>query len=230
MKSANFHRIFCPATRLRLSLLSTYHSVITLAKSGAEVQDNELTQQGEEQVAATTMTTDAPKEKPSSRSRGTFLCTAVVYVLLVSFVCAFFFMEQNPSSSNGDPDDDNSSASNGLQRVFNMAQSHFGNKPEPADEETAIAEAKEQQQEREHPYSILSNDEDSDWPHWLKKYAFMPTPDEVGDADRICYVHVGKTAGSTMACELGFAYQGKETKTRMQNAHVIFTCWLPFAS
>jgi len=176
-------------------------------------------QSKERSKQARTMTTVAPQEKQgsSSRSKGTFLCTAFVYVLLVSFVGAFFFMENQSSpsnNSNGDPDD-----SNGIQRVFNMAQSHFGNsiyqketqKQEPADEETAIANAKEkQQQEEQHKqHSIISNDEDSNWPHWLGKYAFMPTPDEIDPSDRICYVHVGKTAGSTMACELGFAYEGK---------------------
>jgi hypothetical protein len=100
-----------------------------------------------------------------------------------------------------------------------MAQDHFGNsiyqegetlKEEP-DEEKAIANVKEKE-ERYKP-SIVSNDEDSNWPHWLGKYVFMPTPDEIDPSDRVCYVHVGKTAGSTMACELGFAYEGKEETT-----------------
>lgn len=44
-------------------------------------------------------------------------------------------------------------------------------------------------------------------PYWLGKYPFMPAPEKIADDDRICYVHVGKTAGSSMACSLGFSYQ-----------------------
>jgi hypothetical protein len=39
---------------------------------------------------------------------------------------------------------------------------------------------------------------------WLEKFPFMPT--DVPEQDRICFVHVGKTAGSTLACLLGFNY------------------------
>ena len=41
---------------------------------------------------------------------------------------------------------------------------------------------------------------------WMERYPFLPAVDDVPDKDRICFVHVGKTAGSTMACYLGFQY------------------------
>jgi Sulfotransferase family len=43
-------------------------------------------------------------------------------------------------------------------------------------------------------------------PYWVGKYPFMPAAEKIDDEDRICYVHVGKTAGSSMACSLGFSY------------------------
>lgn len=41
-------------------------------------------------------------------------------------------------------------------------------------------------------------------PHWAYKMQFMEQPGDIPDDKRICYVHVGKTAGSTLACYLGF--------------------------
>ena len=41
---------------------------------------------------------------------------------------------------------------------------------------------------------------------WMERYPFLPAVEEVPDEHRICFVHVGKTAGSTMACYLGFQY------------------------
>ena len=143
-----------------------------------------------------------------SRSRkGTFVCTAFLYTLLLSCVLVFFFVE------NHSPDDADTT-SNGLERVFQLVQNQFTSESiytqgeklaQPKDEETAIAIAQSNEQKEKN--SILSNDEDSQWPHWLGKYSFMPRPEEIADEDRICFVHVGKTAGSTMACELGFAYE-----------------------
>lgn len=43
-------------------------------------------------------------------------------------------------------------------------------------------------------------------PKWMYKYPFMPTEHEVPDDERVCFVHLGKTAGSTLACQLGYAY------------------------
>lgn len=43
-------------------------------------------------------------------------------------------------------------------------------------------------------------------PHWAYKYKFMEQPDNIPDDKRICFVHVGKTAGSTLACYFGFDY------------------------
>jgi hypothetical protein len=39
-----------------------------------------------------------------------------------------------------------------------------------------------------------------------QKYPFMPTASEIDDDNRICYVNVGKTAGSSAACRLGFVF------------------------
>lgn len=43
-------------------------------------------------------------------------------------------------------------------------------------------------------------------PHWAYKMKFMDQPDDIPDDERICFVHVGKTAGSTLACYMGFDY------------------------
>ena len=43
---------------------------------------------------------------------------------------------------------------------------------------------------------------------WLNRYPFLPAVTDVADENRICFVHVGKTAGSTMACYLGFYVSG----------------------
>jgi hypothetical protein len=42
-------------------------------------------------------------------------------------------------------------------------------------------------------------------PLWTDKFPFFPDEDEVVD-NRVCFVHVGKTAGSTLACYFGFRY------------------------
>lgn len=41
---------------------------------------------------------------------------------------------------------------------------------------------------------------------WMERHHFLPAVGDVSDEHRICFVHVGKTAGSTMACYLGFQY------------------------
>jgi hypothetical protein len=43
-----------------------------------------------------------------------------------------------------------------------------------------------------------------DAPRWTDKFPFFPDEDDIDD--RICFVHVGKAAGSTIACYLGFQY------------------------
>lgn len=48
--------------------------------------------------------------------------------------------------------------------------------------------------------------EPSDMPYWVHKFPFMALTENVAVNERICYVHVGKTAGSTVACNLGFKY------------------------
>jgi len=45
-----------------------------------------------------------------------------------------------------------------------------------------------------------------DVPEWMHRYPFLPAIDDVDDKERICFVHVGKTAGSTLACYLGFNF------------------------
>lgn len=42
--------------------------------------------------------------------------------------------------------------------------------------------------------------------YWAYKMEFMEQPEDIPDEKRICFVHVGKTAGSTLACYLGFDY------------------------
>ena len=43
-------------------------------------------------------------------------------------------------------------------------------------------------------------------PRWTDRYPFLPAVDDVPDDQRLCKVHVGKTAGSTLSCYLGFRY------------------------
>lgn len=45
------------------------------------------------------------------------------------------------------------------------------------------------------------------WPSWTQKFPFYPHDDEISDrTKRVCFVHIGKTAGTTLACNLGFQY------------------------
>lgn len=58
-------------------------------------------------------------------------------------------------------------------------------------------------------------------PYWVAKFPFMPSADKVADEDRVCYVHVGKTAGSSMACSLGFYYDSCPTNLiRLPNGNL----------
>jgi len=45
-----------------------------------------------------------------------------------------------------------------------------------------------------------------DMPPWMDKFPIFPSVDDVPDEQRVCFVHVGKTAGSTLSCYLGFRY------------------------
>ena len=45
-------------------------------------------------------------------------------------------------------------------------------------------------------------------PVWAKKKALSPPPDN--NIPEVCLVHIGKTAGSTLACMLGYDYEGCE--------------------
>jgi len=70
----------------------------------------------------------------------------------------------------------------------------------------------EKQQEREIiRYNITATARKyQDTPQWMDRYPFLPAVDDVPDENRICFVHVGKTAGSTLACYLGFQYPACE--------------------
>ena len=46
----------------------------------------------------------------------------------------------------------------------------------------------------------------NDMPRWMDRYPFLPAVEDVPDDQKICFVHVGKTGGSTMACYLGFQF------------------------
>lgn len=45
-----------------------------------------------------------------------------------------------------------------------------------------------------------------DMPPWMDKFPIFPAVDDVPDEQRVCFVHIGKTAGSTLSCFLGFQY------------------------
>lgn len=47
-------------------------------------------------------------------------------------------------------------------------------------------------------------------PSWARKYFFLPQPNKSAGDKSLCFVHVGKTAGTTIACYLGFRYRGEE--------------------
>ena len=55
---------------------------------------------------------------------------------------------------------------------------------------------------------------------WMDRYPFLPKVEDVSDEQRICFVHVGKTAGSTMACYLGFQYSACRDRMRVLPGHL----------
>jgi len=120
----------------------------------------------------------------SSFNRGTFLCTAFLFLALVSAV--YLFQERRGSVWGGiagkrvETTNGGGETKNVVPVVAHEQQHHVGD-----------------------------NDKDDDVfvPKRLSKYPFMATPQQIADEDRICFVHVGKTAGSTMACALGFTFQ-----------------------
>jgi hypothetical protein len=50
------------------------------------------------------------------------------------------------------------------------------------------------------------NRESRKQPYWMDKHPSLPDQTDVPPKNRICFVHVGKTAGSSLACYLGFMY------------------------
>lgn len=57
-----------------------------------------------------------------------------------------------------------------------------------------------------HTYNVTKRRKHPNSPEWTDKFPFFPDEDEVDSSKRVCFVHVGKTAGSTLACNLGFQY------------------------
>jgi len=55
----------------------------------------------------------------------------------------------------------------------------------------------------------------NDMPRWMDRFPFLPAVEDVPDDSRICFVHVGKTAGSTMGCYLGFKYNDCHDRMRV---------------
>jgi hypothetical protein len=63
-----------------------------------------------------------------------------------------------------------------------------------------------------------SNQRQRTEPYWVYKHDFMKRLDEVAEDKRVCFVHVGKTAGSTLACYLGFQYDHCSTGLNITNS------------
>jgi len=61
------------------------------------------------------------------------------------------------------------------------------------------------------PPSVYTNRTGQPLPDWARKYFFLPQPNKTAGDKSLCFVHVGKTAGTTIACYLGFQYRGEET-------------------
>lgn len=55
-------------------------------------------------------------------------------------------------------------------------------------------------------------------PHWAYRYSFLAQPNKTAGEKSVCFVHVGKTSGSTLACYLGFRYEcGKQLTLPQSN-------------
>ena len=74
------------------------------------------------------------------------------------------------------------------------------------------------------PYQIRTGDE---LPRWAYRYPVLGAPNKTAGDKSICFVHVGKTAGSTLACYLGFRYECGEKmhlpqgQLLLQTSHLI---------
>jgi len=44
------------------------------------------------------------------------------------------------------------------------------------------------------------------FPEYVNRYRFLPQPNQVSNDQRTCFVHIGKTAGSTLSCLFGFQH------------------------
>jgi len=56
------------------------------------------------------------------------------------------------------------------------------------------------------PPSLYTKRTGQELPSWAQKFFFLPRPNKTAGDKTICFVHVGKTAGTTLACYLGFQY------------------------
>jgi len=143
--------------------------------------------------------------------RGTLFCTAFIYVFLLSCVFAFFFFQQSlheedhPQQQDGG---EGSSSSSGLQRVWGSITGKGTGTYKEEESHTAVVVHHEEEHHGNDDDSDDDEEEEDEWfPSWMDRYEFMPTTKQIAKEDRICFVHVGKTAGSTMACQLGFDYE-----------------------
>lgn len=60
------------------------------------------------------------------------------------------------------------------------------------------------------PPSVFTNRTGYAQPRWATKYFFLPQPNKTAGDKSVCFVHVGKTAGTTIACYLGFRYRSEQ--------------------
>jgi len=60
------------------------------------------------------------------------------------------------------------------------------------------------------PPSVFTNRTGYAQPRWATKYFFLPQPNKTAGDKSLCFVHVGKTAGTTIACYLGFRYRSEQ--------------------
>jgi len=59
--------------------------------------------------------------------------------------------------------------------------------------------------------SFFTRRTNADLPDWAYRYSFLAEPNKTAGEKSVCFVHVGKTSGSTLACYLGFRYDCGET-------------------
>jgi hypothetical protein len=60
-------------------------------------------------------------------------------------------------------------------------------------------------------------------PHWAYRHSFLAEPNKTAGEKSVCFVHVGKTSGSTLACYLGFRYECGKRLTLPQSNLLRYT-------